>query len=337
MDIDEFLDKEIQGEKKEDTGEADSQASIEGPSASDATEESAEETVVSQATETDAIKHYIQLWNKVSEVKFKWDSKLYDDLNKEGDKVKGELDRSLSTVEGQKKAIKRLIGKAISELENRNYEAATKLYSEISNMRNNLPAYFLEEKKELNREVFLLYEKLHDKIDSRFINDFKESIVKVHNFIKDSFSSLAMRDMEKAKIFYEKALGIYKDLPNGFLSEKMKLGDDMLKLYKDLSIQAQIKDLQQHLSKEAISGDDKTGHLSEIIKKRNLERKKTENPGIHSKTLLPRLIARKFDRAKISLKKGLYSEAKRNIEAILKVDPENIEAKQMLSSIPAQN
>jgi tetratricopeptide (TPR) repeat protein len=345
MDIDEFLDREVQSGKKEDIEDVSSQSAeetIEEPAANDVTEEGVGNAGTGKAEEKDTIKHYFQLWDKVLEAKFKWDDKLYEELEKEGSGVKEDLDKSLLTAGRQKKAIKRLIGKTIAELEHKNYEAATKLYSEISNMRNKLPEFFLEERKELNMEIFLLYEKLHDKIDLRFINDFKESIAKVRNLIKDSASRFYVGDMEKAKIFYESALGIYKSLPNGFLSEKIELGNGLLKLYKDLSVQTQIKELQQQLSKEArgsyryTSSENKLMHLSETFEKRNLEREQTgERHSIHSKSLLSNLIARRLDRARVNLKRGLYSEAKKNIEAILKVDSNNIEAKQMLSSIPA--
>ena len=63
------------------------------------------------------------------------------------------------------------------------------------------------------------------------------------------------------------------------------------------------------------------------------ERRKHPMP---NETLLPRLVARKLDRAKINLKKGLYLEAKNDLDSVLKVDPENTEAKQMLNNIPLE-
>jgi len=197
-------------------------------------------------------------------------------------------------------------------------------------MRNRFPSFLLEEKNELNREIFLLYEKIHDKIDLKFINDFKESITQVHTLIDDSSSSLRQTDIDKAKVLYEHALKTYKTLPNGFLSEKIELGSKLLKLYKDLSIQSQIKNLQQQLSTnmfsshQFIDSKDKLKHLSEISSPSDLS----------NKTFLSRLVARKMERAKINLKKGLFLEAKKNISSILKVDPDNIEAKQMLDGIP---
>lgn len=334
MDIDEFLDKEIQVKKEE--------------------EEEKPALILTTNEENGAIKHYFELWNKVSDAKFKWDNNIYVELNKTTKKVKEELDETLSTVKRQKNIIKRLIARAIDELEKKNYEAATKLYSEISDIRNSFPDFLLEEKKAINKEIFQLYERLHDQIDSKFINDLNESLAKVDKLIRDSFSSIKIGKIEAAKDFYEKALETYKNLPNGFLAPKLELGRGLLELYKELSIHVQIKNLQQQLDKKTLEGHkfvDSGANLrllSEIIKNK-VEKSgqdsafsdlkaisAEERHHIHNKALISKLVARKLDRARINLKKGLNLEAKKNINAILKVDPNNKEALEFLNSMPIE-
>jgi len=319
MEIDEFLDRELQVEKKEDV-------------------EKKPDHIEISKERTDDVEHYFKLWEKVSEAKFEWDHNIYSELDKAGVRVKDNLDKSMIIVEGEKTAIKRLIGRAIKELKHDNYNTATELYSEISDIRNKFPNFLLEEKKEINKDIFHLYEKLHNQIDLKFINDFKESIETINNFIRDAFSHLHF-DIDKSKNFYGKALEIYKDLPNGFMSQKLELGKQLLTLYKDLSVQTQIENLQKQLSKGSsykyVSHDDRLKRLSQIIKKDHIERAPT-TPEKQSKTLLHRLIERKLDRAKVNLEKGLYLEAKKNIDAILKVDPDNLEAKELLNSVPVE-
>ena len=99
--------------------------------------------------------------------------------------------------------IKRLIGKALNELKNNNYENATKLYSEITDMLNNFPEFFLEEKKALNREIFHIHEKLKDNIDSKFIEDTRRSIIKVDVLIREAFSKFKVGNIEDSKKIYE--------------------------------------------------------------------------------------------------------------------------------------
>ena len=328
MDIDNFLDKEIGGEEKP-------------------------EVIETTKEEKDAVKWYFSLWDKVSEAKFSWNDEIYTELDKAAKKVKEELSGLSSKIQGQKNVIKRLIDRAFKELRNKDYEAAAKIYSEITDMRNSFPDFFLEEKKAINKEIFQLYEKLHDQIDSKFIDDLNESLAKVDKLIRNSFSSIKLGKIEPAKDFYETALETYKNLPNGFLGQKLELGNGLLALYKELSIHLQIKNLQQELDKKSLAGYkfvDSGANLkllSEIIKNK-VERPRSsafsylkdisteERSHIHNKTLLDKLVARKLDRAKINLKKGLNLEAKKNIDAILKVDPENKEAKVLLSSVPVE-
>ena len=328
MDIDDFLDKEIGGEEKP-------------------------EVIETTKEEKDAVKWYFSLWDKVSEAKFSWNDEIYTELDKAAKKVKEELSGLSSKIQGQKNVIKRLIDRAFKELRNKDYEAAAKIYSEITDMRNSFPDFFLEEKKAINKEIFQLYEKLHDQIDSKFIDDLNESLAKVDKLIRNSFSSIKLGKIEPAKDFYETALETYKNLPNGFLGQKLELGNGLLALYKELSIHMQIKNLQQELDKKSLAGYkfvDSGANLkllSEIIKNK-VERPRgsafsylkdistEERSHIHNKTLLDKLVARKLDRAKINLKKGLNLEAKKNIDAILKVDPENKEAKVLLSSVPVE-
>tara|TARA_Y100000310_G_C20662957_1_gene805798 strand:+ start:185 stop:1156 length:972 start_codon:yes stop_codon:yes gene_type:complete len=323
MDIDEFLETEINAEKKEDAEKKPVSTEIPGEA-------------------KDNVKNFFELWKKIEDAKFKWDDKLYMELNETRDKLEKELGKTLLTIRRKKKEIKRLIGKSLNEIENKNYEAATKIYAEIRNMKNEFPDFLLEEKKEMNKEIFLLHEKLHNQIDSKFIKDFKESIAKVSTLIEDSFSNLNKMDVEKAKIIYEKALNTYRDLPDGFMQKKLELSAQLLKLYKDLSIQTRIKELKQLLSDEgSITADDRLKQLSRMAKDKRISlSSKLESLGeqhIPDKSLLSSLIARKLERARINLEKELYTEAKRNIESVIKVDPRNAEAKRMLSKIPLKH
>ena len=191
MDIDEFLDKELQSENRQEAKEK----AAEKPEMEEVSDE-----------KKDSIKRFLDLWNKISEAKFKWDEKVYNEINGAGEGIKKELDNITLAVERQKKAIKRLIGKALSEIENKGYDAAANLYSEISDMRDKIPEFMLEEKKDLNNEIFVLYEKLHNNIDAKFIKDFKASILETDGFINDSSSAMGTGDVEKSKVLYEKAL-----------------------------------------------------------------------------------------------------------------------------------
>src|SRR3989338_2076810 len=336
MDIDEFLDKELQSENKEEVKEK-------------AAERAAEKPVMEEVSneKKDSVKRFLDLWGKLSEAKFKWDEKVYKEINDSGENVKKELEGITLAVGRQKKAIKRLIGKALSEIENKNYDAAAKIYSEISDMRDKIPEFMLEEKKDLNSEIFVLYEKLHNNIDAKFIKDFKASLLEVDNFINDSGSAMGTGDIEKAKVMYDKALESYRALPNGFLQKKVELGSRLLGLYKELSIRTQIYELQEQLGTGSFSyaNADRLRKLSEMVRGREGIHGKSsagavsisEQAHVPNKTLLNSLIARKLERAKINLEKEIYEDARKNLDAVLKVDPRNSEARDLLSKIPLRH
>lgn len=335
MDIDEFLDKELQSEKAGEAKEEAAEKAVEKPEIEEVSNE-----------KKGSVRRFLDLWNKISEAKFKWDEKLYKEINDVGESVKKELESITLTVGRQKKAIKRLIGKALNGIENKNYDAAAKLYSEISDMRDKIPEFMLEEKKELNNEIFTLYEKLHNNIDAKFIKDFKASLLEVDNFINDLSSAMGTGDIEKSKLLYEKVLESYRTLPNGFLQKKIELGSRLLGLYKELSIRTQIYGLQEQLGVGSFSyaNVDRLRKLSEMVRSRGNNGKSwvgdvpiIEQPHVPDKTLLNSLIARKLERARINLEKELYEDARKNLDAVLKVDPRNAEAKELLSRIPIRH
>ena len=335
MDIDEFLDKELQSEKdktKEEAVEKVAEKAAEKPEMEEVSNE-----------KKDSVKRFLDLWNKISEAKFKWDEKIYKEINDAGESVKKELESITLAVGRQKKAIKRLIGKALSEIENKSYDAAAKLYSEISDMRDKIPEFMLEEKNDLNNEIFVLYEKLHNNIDAKFIKDFKASLLEVDSFINDSGSAMGTGDIEKSKVMYEKALESYRALPNGFLQKKIGLGSKLLGLYKELSIRTQIHGLQEQLGIGSFSyaNADSLRTLSEMVRGRegnygkgSIDGAEINEQHVPSKALLNSLIARKLERAKINLEKELYEDARKNLDAVLKVDPRNADARELLSRIP---
>lgn len=342
MEIDEFLDKEMQSEKVQEVKEKVAEKAAEKP----VMEEKKPEVEEVSSVNKGSVKRFLELWVKISEAKLKWDEKIYKEINDAGESVKKELESITLVVGRQKKSVKRLIGKALSEIENKNYDTAAKLYSEISDMRDKIPEFMLEEKKELNNEIFALYEKLHNNIDAKFINDFKASLLEVDKLINDSSSAMSSGDIEKSRVLYEKAMESYRALPNGFLQKKIELGSKLLGLYKELSIRTQIYELQEQLGigRFSYASADRLRKLSEMVKGREstygkslIEGAAINEQHVPSKALLNSLIARKLERARINMEKELYEDARKNLDAVLKVDPRNLEAKELLSKIPIKH
>ena len=351
MDIDEFLDKELKEQIDTEVKSKFGDNPIPAPHTETASEPPQKEEVKCGGS----INQFFGLWGKISELKLKWDQKLYDELRDLDEKAKQELNKSSVNLEMHKKDIKHLIGRALDEIDKKDYDAATRVYGEVSSILDKLPDFLMDQKKEMGKEMLALSQKLHEGIDRKFTGDFWGSVIKIESFMKDALLSFDAADLERSKLLYEKALAEYKALPNGFTQKKIELGESILKLYKDLSIQLQINELQQQLSitrgkYRGISGYERLKQMSdESASVKNSILNVTLNAALpgnfklapaagmalsSERALLNRLILRKLDRARVNLKKEHYTEAKRNLESVLRVAPENREAKKLLGGIP---
>jgi hypothetical protein len=333
MDIEEFLDKEMQIETKEKL---------------------ADDAVAIQLADEEKgdIDHYSELWSRISRLNYKWDDTLYTQLGKLGVEIRQKLAKLLAAVDSDKKTIRQLIQKASIEIDSNNFESATKLYSEIVDMRNNFPDFFIEDKRQLNTEIVRLYEKLHDRIDSKFVSDFNESVARIDSLTRDSFSNLKQGGVDAAKRLYLEAISSFNSLPKGFMSQKIAMGDKLLELYKYLSVQMEIASLQKILSAQNIDMNTYSASNTKLKELSSLINTKVEGPkpttvlssppvppvpqkqGFDTTAFSNRIIARKLDRAKENLRAGLYLQAKKDIQSVLTLDPDNAEAKQMAGSIP---
>ncbi|MBI2208829.1 hypothetical protein HYU50_05020 [Candidatus Woesearchaeota archaeon] len=354
MDIDDFLDKEIPIKRegnKENKEVFATQTSAEFKGAEPSDSLNAGKTGNLEALE----KNYLQMWDRVSKDKFGWSSSLYADISRAGDEIKKTLSILSSKINNEKMNINRLISSAKNALERKNYGEALKLYSEIISRRDSIPNAFFEEKRKLSKEILPFYAKLAEQIDMKFAGDFNDSAEKADSLARDSFSSIEKNDIANAKNFYEQALEIYKSLPQGFLMRKIELGNKLIALYKEISILIQIQALQQQLSYETTNDSRKHAGTAESIKRlseikghkkempaglkkqaaiSDLRRISEGSEGRSSKGLLDRMISRRLERANASMSKGLYPDARKNIESVLRLDPQNRDAKSMLKKMP---
>ena len=219
-----------------------------------------------------------------------------------------------------------------------------------------MPNAFFEEKRELNKEILPFYAKLAEQVDIKFAGDFNDSAAKADSLARDSFLSIERNDIANAKNFYEEAVEIFKSLPQGFLMRKIELGNRLIALYREISILVEIGTLQQQLIHEMPNGsykhmanqmaaDERIKSLSEIaghnkemhegLKKQaaisGLRRISEEHS---SKSLLEGVISRRLERANASMSRGFYPDARKNIESVLRLDPQNKDAKSMLKKMP---
>ena len=317
-----------------------------------------------------AEKIYYRLWAKLTD-NIIWDKDIYSNLAKIGSEMQEALNRVYSEASKKKILAQDLLDKSKQNIAQGNHQAALNLYSELTDIHNDMPAFLYEEKRKMHNEILQLYIELREKIDSIFLNKFNASLSRIKQMINDAASGLKSADLSNAKSTYLDIVKIYNNLPAGFLSEKISIAEDILELYKEISITLEIDELESQLGigriqkiefsaektekpkkeplqmqtqpKKAAIDDSAIKKLrEEIVKLREISPQKKRgsaesmkkplekaDKGIELKNLL---IKRRIDMAKLKIGRGLYDDAKKDAESILRLDPDNAEAKNMLDN-----
>ena len=292
-----------------------------------------------------AEKIYYGLWAKLIG-NLLWDKDIYTDLVKIGGEMREALNEVYSEANKKKALAQDLLDKSKESIARGNHQAALNLYSELTDLHNEMPAFLYEEKRKMHNEILRLYMELKEKIDSIFLNNFNASLSRIKRMVNDTKSGLKNADSDNAKNIYLDIVKIYNNLPAGFLSEKISVAGDILELYKEISITLEIKELEGQLGIERIQKMQsaaekfyKESFQMQKLKEISLQRKvglakSTKKPlekagkGVELKNLL---IKRRMDMAKLKIGKGLYDDTRKDIESILRLDPDNAEAKNMLN------
>ena len=93
--------------------------------------------------------------------------------------------------------------------------------------------------------------------------------------------------------------------------------------------------MQQQLDNEKSAARTPTESTIETLRRQEATAEESKGKTYQNNDLLSNLISRKLVKAQISMKKNSYSQAKEDLKAVLKLDPNNKDAKQMLSQIPS--
>lgn len=317
-----------------------------------------------------AEKLYYESWAMLSSVE--WSSKIYDDLIKMGDEMRNALNQVYSETAKKKAFVQEMLDKARANIAQGSYQAALRQYSELTDMHNEIPSFLFEEKRKMHKDILSLYMELKEKIDFVFLSKFNSSLSQIRQLINSAKLSLKGMDMEMAKGIYSEIIRIYSSLPAGFLSAKIFIANDILQLYKEISISLEIRALEIQLGAARagakITEPEKTARIRQQLfveaampKARSAAKREIENlrelslqrkmklskhgaDAIKRLSTLPKtkrsqadlkgmLIRRRMERARLRVGSGNYSEAKKDFESVLRLDPDNAEAKGMLSRI----
>lgn len=248
MDIDEFLDRELQsGMDTEKLSEPPKQAKEIDFGAEISTLTANIRTYLKEKQFDLVEKTFITLWNNVGTRKFVWDKKLHDELLSISFELSNEFGPVFQDFKSQSQIIRQMIGNARVMIQGNKHKDAMKMYAEIYTMVRGLPNILFEEKRALEIEVLRLYRDIHNTIGTSTVNKVKLLEKEVLQRLARIKPILLSGNIESASNMYLEALKLYNQIPFGFLQKKLRLGKDLLHTYKSLSIQLEINQLRDQL------------------------------------------------------------------------------------------
>ena len=316
MDIDEFLDREVQAKSSGQKGEKQEShehshkvmEEVRGTYGKDDYLHSISVALEKENFEA-AEKLYIGLWEHMKGAS--WDSSLYEDIFAVGQRIRQSLSkfhekigRRISYADGE-------VAKAAAALQKGDHKTALSHYSEANDIYNELPVFMHAERRELQRKVFGLYSEIKEKIDEKLVNIFEESLRRIYSLISDSMRALEGNDFQSAKKSYEECLLEFRSLPLGFLDERVQAASRIMDLYRQVAIKIRIRELEGQL----LSGKGTEAPGMQGMQKRDAESR--------SEMLRNLLVQKRISSARKRMDSGDYGGAKPDLESALKLDPHN--------------
>jgi len=238
MDIDDFLDKESKGKKKD---ESSSEVNVEEESK----KKEDVQDLIDQIQEIRKLmeeKKFDVAEGKYMEVKEKYSifakkqmevqNKIYNELVS----INKQMVEGLNSLrqETQKKMgiIRELIQKVQGHLQRNELDVAQQVYDELYNLFKSLADVVPEQKVQLEQELMSLHIALSSKSNTAATADFQTKFRQIQNMLTYAFNALKQGDINTAGIMYQKINALYNELPKGFLYEKAVAYQQILKLFK---------------------------------------------------------------------------------------------------------
>ena len=316
MDVDEFLDREL-SDLGLQTGSAEkSDSGSEVPQIKEQFESSPLfehiKNSLSKGGLEEAEQSYVQLWRILMEQKLKWNSELYEQLSILTRQFSSALNFAYNDVRKKADHINELVSRARAALREGKKDMPFKIYSEIEEINNSIPNVFFEEKRLIQEQIMDFYKELSNTTDNELIKRVSALIQEINQIIENLNFSIRSNDMINAIVSYNKCIGLYNQVPEGFLRHKNSIGMRLLDAYKTISIYSEISNLQKQLNQT-------NQHIQ--------SQQQSMQAGKY-----PQIIERK-ERAKKHIEKGAYNEASKEIEEVLKHQPNDAEARAIYAKI----
>ena len=345
MDIDEFLNRELtdlglsadaeKSENKLDSGMKED-ANLTQTLFADIKRD------LTKANLDEAERLYNGLWNALLQQKLKWNKDVYEQISSLGIQFSSTLNHAYEELKNKSNQINELANRARNFLREGKKDMALKIYSQAQEINNSIPNVFFQEKRALQEQVTILYKDIVSLTDAELIQRVSSIMQQINQLIDKINSCILSNDIENASSNYSKCIELYNQVPEGFLRDKNSAGMRLLDIYRSLSINNEIVNLQMQLSQRM---QFKQQPIKTFVKSPSFEpepKPVTTKQQYNVKTPfqeqhhLPenyRILNRKKENAIKNIKRGFYNEAWKDIEEALQLAPNDVEAKALRAKI----
>jgi|GEM_PF-4094604 len=142
--------------------------------------------------------------------------------------------------------IKKLFKTIEHYISNKEFDMAKEVYSEITNVYNQLPPGFFREKTELKTKILTSYKKLMLSSDETFLKDVNQATKdKYENLLRlliQIHSHIDAGEFDLIEPNYQHVISLYNELPLGFLTKKIHIRGEITRVYDGLRLYSLTKE-----------------------------------------------------------------------------------------------
>ena len=174
--------------------------------------------------------------------------------------------------------INSLIAQANQELRKRNFDSAEEHYAQMRKLFEKLPPGFLKEKHRLKVGILKIFEQIAKEKESKMSAQFSSKAKTILQLLNEAQAAIKSGNTAEAIRVYKNTCRLYKQLPHGFMREKLKLHQRIIDVHSTLSQRFENESEKDMTTKTAaITG------LAEQMKQALLQGKVAEAKALYTK------------------------------------------------------
>lgn len=285
---------------------------------------------LSKGSLEEAEQSYMQLWHLLAKQKLDWNKEVYEQLHSLSIHISGTLSQAYEETKRKRAHIMELISRGRSAMKEGKNDMSQKIFVQVQSIFSSISNVFFEEKKRVQEHIMGYYSEITNANNAELIRKVAILMQEISLLIEKVGLYIKSNDYANASLSYDKCLQLYNQIPEGFLLSKGHAGNQLLDIYKNLSIRMQITHLHKQLGQQSHANlHPYLMPQRKIEHPKPQEQKKTEKESLFIRSMLEK----KKEQAKRNINRGFYNEAWKDIKEALQIEPEDVEAKALLAKI----